>query len=65
MKQTTGYQPFRDGIETGLTTACPHCGVKPRNGHTLGELGKCDWIRKPQSEKEAILAQRAKREEAA
>jgi len=65
MKQTKGYHPFFHGIETGSTTVCPHCGVKPQNGHTLGELGKCDWIRKPAAEKEAILAGKARRAEEA
>lgn len=59
------YTPFRNGIETGSTSKCPHCGVKARNQHSLREAGICDWNRKPKAEKARILAARKRADEEA
>ncbi len=60
---SSNYQPFKHGPSTGSTIACPICGVKPRNQHTLSQSAQCDWLKRPTAERARLDA--AKQQEAA
>ena len=62
---TKGYNPFRFGPETGSTGPCPTCGVKPRNGHTLGQLSICDAQKRDERIRLAKQAEATKQREVA
>lgn len=53
-----GYQPFRNGVEVGSSNPCSTCGVKQRNQHTLGQLSKCDGIKRAKRIAAEVKAQR-------
>ena len=36
---------FRFGVEVGKSTACPWCGIRAANQHSLKESGTCDGVK--------------------